>query len=209
VRRLTRRARPSAASAHAHGAIKAYLLDYTICTRVQTISLDPYACVHTGGRPLHTRVRRGRVRAHNCTAHVRGHHPMCTVVDTGPCMYRTAVRNDSFAMHRSIYHLRVAPRRFWANLLNTKFRVEYMPRCFNYPSPKAHTDPKAPSSRWTTRGRDENPNCRPRGPPMKPCLYSALPRVTYTDSNWHHRETESANYRPGVHVPRGIPKTHC
>ena len=48
-------------------------------------------------------------------------------------------------------------------------------RDFNYHLPKAHSNPKIPSSRWTTHGRDKNLN-RPRGPPLKP-FTARLPQV--------------------------------
>ena len=48
-------------------------------------------------------------------------------------------------------------------------------RDFNYHLPKAYSNPKIPSSRWTTHGRDKNLN-RPRGPPLKP-FTARLPQV--------------------------------
>ena len=48
-------------------------------------------------------------------------------------------------------------------------------RIFNHHLPKAHSNPKVPSSRWTTHGRGKNLN-RPRGPPLKP-FTAGLPQV--------------------------------
>ena len=89
-------------------------------------------------------------------------------------MCRTPVQSDSFAMYSSTYYLAGSGLTFEIMCfgLNTG-------RDFNYHLPKAHNNPKTPSSRWTTHGRDKNlnrPRGHARGPPLKP-FTARLPQV--------------------------------
>ena len=82
----------------AHGANKLDFLVYTACTRVQTVSLDPYSCtgemtpsiqVYTPDESTRTAVQPASVQMYSCecramhTARLCStHHPRCAAVGT-------------------------------------------------------------------------------------------------------------------------------
>ena len=94
-RYIYRRVRPRGA---AHGAIKLYLLLYTTCTRVQTVSYNPYSCtgemtpsiqVYTPDGSTRTAVQPVSLQMYSCAAgamcaaHLCStHHSRCTAVRT-------------------------------------------------------------------------------------------------------------------------------
>ena len=95
---LARGRRASIAAAGAHGAIKLYLLLYTTCTRVQTVSHNPYSCtgemtpsiqVYTPDGSTRTAVQPASLHMYSCAAgamcaaHLCStHHSRCTAVRT-------------------------------------------------------------------------------------------------------------------------------
>jgi hypothetical protein len=94
----------------AHGAIKAYFLVLTTCTRVQTILLHPHTRtdrttqsvqLYRWDDPFRTNVHPRRVDADSCTARITPNVQLCGRAYA--C--RTVVRSDSFAMHSSTYDL--------------------------------------------------------------------------------------------------------
>ena len=116
--------------------------------------------------PFRTNVHPRRVDADSCTARITPNVQLCGRAYAR----RTVVRSDSFAMHSSTYYLAGSGLTFEIMRFGSNTG-----RIFNHHLPKAHSNPKVPSSRWTTHGRDENLN-RPRGPPLKP-FTAGLPQV--------------------------------
>ena len=149
----------------AHGAIKLYLLLYTTCTRVQTVSHNPDSCtgemtpsiqMYTPDGSTRTAVQPASLQMYSCAAGTMCAAHLCI--------------SDSFAMYSSTYYLAGSGLTFEIMCFGSNTG-----RDFNYHLPKAYSNPKIPSSRWTTHGRDKNLN-RPLGPPLKP-FTARLPQV--------------------------------
>ena len=138
-------------AAAAHGAIKAYFLVLTTCTRVQTVllhlnsirthvqtvPLNPYSCtggmtpsvqMYTPDGSTRTAVQPASLQTYSCAAGA-----MC------------ALHSDSFAMRSSTYDLAGSGLTFEIMRFGSNTS-----RDFNYHLPEAQGNPQIPSSRWTT-----------------------------------------------------------
>jgi hypothetical protein len=105
-------ARDGAARAGAHGVNKVDFLVYTACTRVQTVSLDPYSCtgevtpsiqVYTPDESTRAAVQPASLQMYSCECRA-----MCTA--------RLCSTHHSRAMHSCTHRITRLVRRFWADL---------------------------------------------------------------------------------------------
>jgi hypothetical protein len=159
------------------------------CTRVQTVRARtstpsvhthvyrPYHSIRTcwlyrSDDPFRTNVHSRLVDANSCTRVQPASLQMYSCVCGRVYACRTIVRSDSFAMHSSTKFNYLASSGLTFEIMCFGSNTG---RIFNHHLPEAHSNPKIPSSRWTTQCRDKNLD-RPRGPPLKP-FTAGLPEV--------------------------------